>query len=601
MAFSRESLNLAVSDKLADIDSASGMHKGLFSVTQLGGLAAAVGAILIAPVALEVAAIAGVAGLATYGISQLLQSKRLGRYMPLPGVPVSAQQFAYLPSVLVAQVMGSAAPAASAEVDIIPQDWLPQRERRISYLLTYAPDILIAAAETAQTGISFAAIVDSAVRASEYAITDEQINNPVVALKLRGDVRALIQGDTSKLEAQQRTAIQGEWERAQRAHAAGELEAGELEAIEAEVMAIAPDVVNGDAASGDAAIIAPAAVNTEGYRTDWRDVFALIKDQNTYPAVVVIGPQGLGKTTLVEYLLSTLKRNKIVLDPHYQAGAWPGCRVVGAAMNYRAISAALANISADVAERYKQRATYKGYKPAPVALVLEEQTNWASKVDGAGKFLKESLSDIRKAGYQTISVAHSDTNTARGGAIGTSKMRREGELKIVLLEKGLAEISLKGREVFRLRYPDPTPYTVSMGEPDVAKDGSLGPEFCGTDTPADGEGWGSGNGLIGDCTQSALDVATVEVAAAPGEQAQFTRWDKFRQASADHEHMVALANWLERRAGDSFSVRSLKKDKTVTAAFKDADANIVAGLNTFVHYGFVAKLSEGAYRIVTPN
>lgn len=250
------------------------------------------------------------------------------------------------------------------------------------------------------------------------------------------------------------------------------------------------------------AIPPKAAVNADGYRTDWRDVFDLIKDHNTYPAVVVIAPQGFGKTTLVEYLLSRLKRNKIVLDPHYEAGAWPGCRVIGAAMNYPAISDALANISADVAERYKQRATYKGYQPAPVALVLEEQTNWDSKVKGGAQFLKETLSDIRKAGYQTISVAHGDTNAARGGAAGTSQMRKEGELKIVLLEKGLAEISLKGRETFKLRYPDPTPYTVSMGEPDVAADGSLGPGFCGTDTPADGEGWGSANVLASNTKSS---------------------------------------------------------------------------------------------------
>ena len=51
--------------------------------------------------------------------------------------------------------------------------------------------------------------------------------------------------------------------------------------------------------------------------------------------------------------------------------------------------------------------------------------------------LKETLSDIRKVGYQTFSVAHGDTNTARGGAKGTAKMRKQGELKIEILEKGL--------------------------------------------------------------------------------------------------------------------------------------------------------------------
>ena len=227
MAFTRESLNAAVSLKLADIDTASGMHRALFTLTQAGGLSCAVGAVLIAPLAIEVSAIAGVAGVTLYGISQLLQSQRLGYFLPLPGVPVSLEQFAYLPSVLVSQLMSGDAPLAPEPVEIIPTDWLPQRERRINYLLTYAPDLLITAAEHAQDGISFAAIVDGAVRASEYAISDEQISNPVLALKLAPDVRALIQGDTSKLEARQRAAIESEWQRAQREHAAGLIAAEE--------------------------------------------------------------------------------------------------------------------------------------------------------------------------------------------------------------------------------------------------------------------------------------------------------------------------------------------------------------------------------------
>ena len=368
MAFTRESLNAAVSLKLADIDTASGMHRALFTLTQAGGLSCAVGAVLIAPLAIEVSAIAGAAGATLYGISQLLQSQRLGYFLPLPGVPVSLEQFAYLPSVLVSQLMSGDRPLAPEPVEIIPTDWLPQRERRINYLLTYAPDLLITAAEHAQEGISFAAIVDSAVRASEYAISDEQINNPVLALKLAPDVRALIQGDTTKLEARQRAAIAGEWQRAQREHAAGLIAAEELSAIEAEVSQIAPDVVNKgptsttptastSSTSAHPLIDTPTTTANETVRTDWQAVFGLVKDQSTYPAIAVIGAQGLGKTTLIEYLLSLLEQEKIALDPHYKAGAWPGCLVIGAGMDYAAVSKALTNISADVKERYQQRAT----------------------------------------------------------------------------------------------------------------------------------------------------------------------------------------------------------------------------------------------------
>ena len=316
-------------------------------------------------------------------------------------MPVSAGQLGYVPSKLVAQLMNGTPPEPPDEVRLLPSDWLPQRERRINYLLTHCPDILIAAAENAQEGISFAAIVDSAVRASEMAISDEQIQNPVLANKLRGDVRALLTGDTSRLEAQQTQAIAAEWDRAQADFAAGDIDDKELKTIEADVRAIAPQVMSNSTAS-----IAVSTANdqiveaqpTDDIRTDWQAVFSLILDQNTYPAIAIIGPQGLGKTTLVEYLLSLITHSKLVLDPHYEMGAWPGCKVIGAGMDYDAVSEALATISADVKERYRLRATVAGYKPEPVSLVLEEQTNWVAKVDGAGKFLKETLSDIRKVG-----------------------------------------------------------------------------------------------------------------------------------------------------------------------------------------------------------
>ena len=579
MAFTRESLNAAVSLKLADIDTASGMHRALFTLTQAGGLSCAVGAILIAPLAIEVSAIACAAGATLYGISQLLQSQRLGYFLPLPGVPVSLEQFAYLPSILVSQLMSGDAPIAPEPVEIIPTDWLPQRERRINYLLTYAPDLLITAAEHSQEGISFAAIVDSAVRASEYAISDEQISNPVLALKLAPDVRSLIQGDTTKLEAKQRAAIEGEWQRAQREHAAGLIAADELSAIEAEVSQIAPDVVKSSPApttSKSAPVIhplidTPATTTDKTVCTDWQAVFGLVKDQSIYPAIAVIGAQGLGKTTLIEYLLSLLKQKKIVLDPHYKAGAWPGCLVVGAGMDYAAVGKALTNISADVKERYQQRATDPDYQPALVALVLEEQTNWADKVDGAGQFLKETLSDIRKVGYQTFSVAHGDTNTARGGAKGTAKMRKQGELKIEILEKGLVQISLRGRETFLLRYPDPSPFTAKTDSPRLAKGGELAPG------PSDK-------------TQPETAPPTlVDQPSAP----MPNQWALCKQHTST-PGMLAVMEWIEMTSKTQFTAREARAHKKLRPLFATADA-IKAVLETLVEYGLLIRIDGETY------
>jgi len=586
MAFTRESLNTAVSLKLADIDTASGMHRALFTLTQAGGICCAVGAVLVAPLAVEVAVIAGCAGATLYGISQLLQSQRLGYFLPLPGVPVSVSQFAYVPGVLVSQLMGSESPTAPESVEIIPTDWLPQRERRINYLLTTAPDLLIAAAETAQAGISFAAIVDSAVRASEYAITDEQINNPVVALKLAPDVRALIQGDTSKLEAQQRAAIEGEWQRAQREHAAGIIAADELKAIEAEVVAIAPDVVaSAPVLTTPATTAAAPLIDTpareadpkgDRIRADWQAVFDLVKDQDTYPAIAIIGAQGLGKTTLIEYLLSLLTQNKIVLDPHYKAGAWPGCLVIGAGMDYAAVGEALTNISADVKERYQQRATYAGYRPVPVALVLEEQTNWVDKVEGAGKFLKETLSDIRKVGYQTFSAAHGDTNTARGGAKGTAKMRQQGELKIEILEKGLAQISLRGRETFLLRYPDPSAFTVQSGSPRMAAGGNLstGAPSASHDYPE----------------TTAAPPTPTEASPSPAAPSQ---WELCKQHSSI-PGLVAVMEWIEVTSKTQFTPREARANKKLRPLFATAD-DIKTMFETLVEYDLLARVDDDTY------
>ena len=582
MAFTRESLNAAVSLKLADIDTASGMHKALFTLTQAGGLSCAVGAVLIAPLAIEVSAIAGAAGAILYGISQLLQSQRLGYFLPLPGVPVSLEQFAYLPSVLISQLMSGDRPIAPEPVELIPTDWLPQRERRINYLLTYAPDLLITAAEHAQAGISFAAIVDSAVRASEYAISDEQISNPVLALKLAPDVRALIQGDTTKLEARQRAAIESEWQKAQREHAAGLIATEELSAIEAEVSQIAPEVVNKGpisttpaastaSASAHPLIDTPTTTANETVRTDWQTVFGLVKDQSTYPAIAVIGAQGLGKTTLIEYLLSLLKQEKIVLDPHYKAGAWPGCLVIGAGMNYAAVGKALTNISTDVKERYQQRATNPDYQPALVALVLEEQTNWADKVDGAGQFLKETLSDIRKVGYQTFSVAHGDTNTARGGAKGTAKMRKQGELKIEILEKGLVRVSLRGRKTFLLRYPDPSPFTVQTGSPRLAKGDELAP------------------GPIDRTQPETAPPASIDKPLVP----MPNQWELCKQHTSI-PGMLAVMEWIEMTSKTQFTAREARAHKKLRPLFATADA-IKAVLETLVEYGLLIRIDDDTY------
>ena len=304
-------------------------------------------------------------------------------------------------------------------------------------------------------------------------------------------------------------------------------------------------------------------------------MFGLVKDQSTYPAIAVIGAQGLGKTTLIEYLLSLLSSDKIALDPHYKAGAWPGCSVIGAGMDYAAVSKALSNISADVKERYQQRATDPKYKPVPVALVLEEQTNWADKVDGAGQFIKETLSDIRKVGYQTFSVAHGDTNTARGGAKGTAKMRKQGELKIEILEKGLAQISLRGRETFLLRYPDPSPFTAQTGRPRLAKGGELGPIYSGAVLPEP-------SGQDSSETPAASSVPPV-----------LSQWALCKQHSSI-PGLAAVMEWIEVTSKTQFTPREARANKKLRPLFATED-EIRTVFETLVEYELLTRLDEDTY------
>ena len=126
----------------------------------------------------------------------------------------------------------------------------------------------------------------------------------------------------------------------------------------------------------------------------------------------------------------------------------------------------------------------------------------------------------------------------------------------------------------------------------------------------DGGGWGSAAPFelaaqpVANVPDEVVPVQSVPVVAAPSAQpiaapAPASRWDKFRAQSADYPHLIALANWLERREGKSFDLRSLKKDKTTAAAFKLAEADLTAGLNTFARYGFITKSGDGEYQIVT--
>lgn len=133
--------------------------------------------------------------------------------------------------------------------------------------------------------------------------------------------------------------------------------------------------------------------------------------------------------------------------------------MIGKGMDYQERDEFIQECLEDIQTRYQMYATVPIYRPDIVTIVCEELTNWAEHISKGKAFTKASLSDFRKAGYQSISVAHGETNTARGGATGTRKIRDEGEVHIKLLAKGKARITFPDEAPFILHYPNLEPHT----------------------------------------------------------------------------------------------------------------------------------------------
>jgi hypothetical protein len=168
--------------------------------------------------------------------------------------------------------------------------------------------------------------------------------------------------------------------------------------------------------------------------------FLWSKDLLNFPAVLIWGPQGSGKTSFAAWLLRERIRaghTAEVWDVHREYGQWEGLPVFGDGMDYEAVDRRMLVFESHVKADYKERASNPKYSPKRHTIICEEFTNFARRCEHSAPFFEASLSDLRKVRKGVIFVSHDRTLTALGGSKGFSKARNNGLLELQLSRPGL--------------------------------------------------------------------------------------------------------------------------------------------------------------------
>ena len=125
--------------------------------------------------------------------------------------------------------------------------------------------------------------------------------------------------------------------------------------------------------------------------------------------MVVYGPTGTGKTTLLQQVLSQRQGIVVIIDPHYAAGKgkWhSGWIIIGAGRRFDEIDATLKILVAVMEHRYQQAA--QGLDQfTPLHIAVDELSAFASNIPDGAKNLISLIQEGRKIGIFVILTPHS--------------------------------------------------------------------------------------------------------------------------------------------------------------------------------------------------
>lgn len=206
--------------------------------------------------------------------------------------------------------------------------------------------------------------------------------------------------------------------------------------------------------------------------TQGADDLAKLREALGYPAVLIFGASGAGKSTMAQWFIYErvkLGHSVEILDPHVAYGQWEGLPVYGAGLDYSACDERLGAFANLVQSRYQALAKRPDFNPRPHTLLTEEFTQWASHCPRAAGFFSSSMSDLRKVNMFALYVAHGKTLTSLGGSSGTAQQRDASLLMIELDTK----MGPEGRPVpagrGRIYYPGRHNHPVEIVVPDLSR------------------------------------------------------------------------------------------------------------------------------------